>query len=267
MDRHTELCFLQELEKEKHGVLSKDQSKTGRQKRNDAWNRITTETSLICGKDFTVMQLTKKWQNLQSKVKEKIRHNNATGGGKTRSFDDSDDFVRKILGESNPTLAMVPGAVYVGMPNSTPEPPSPDHYELTDVTDTPVRTNTTPTSLVDIPLHKRPRDRELFSPPPSKKKQTKVTEDGLVDEVLLLEKEKLILEIAELKKRAACDILSLQREKLILEISDLKKAVSKKDSSTQSEPDRDFSMTRLLGHESDFYPSSAPAPVYQYHTM
>ena len=68
MDPHTELLFLQELEKEKASVLSKDNSKEGRKRRNAAWARVALSVSVLVGKEITQAQCTKKWQNLQSKI-------------------------------------------------------------------------------------------------------------------------------------------------------------------------------------------------------
>ncbi len=53
----------------------------------------------------------KKWNNIQTRVKGKMAQRNKTGGGPAIMLNTNDDLALKIIGEENPKMAKVPGAI------------------------------------------------------------------------------------------------------------------------------------------------------------
>ena len=56
-------------------------------------------------------KLQKKWNNVQSRVMEKLRSCNETGGGGCSKWSDNDNLVIRILGANNPKVIQIPGAM------------------------------------------------------------------------------------------------------------------------------------------------------------
>ena len=81
MDIQSETFFLLEIEKKKHVISSKDNSKKARDKKIAAWVEVKNALHVRCGKEFDESELQKKWSNVQERLKSKIRQRNATEGG------------------------------------------------------------------------------------------------------------------------------------------------------------------------------------------
>ena len=110
MDSATETLFLLEVEKHKRILSSKDNSKKSRDKKRTAWIEVKAALLVKSGKEFEESQLTKKWSNLQERLKNKLKQRNMTGGGTSAELNTGDEITHRILGETNPIVNMVPGA-------------------------------------------------------------------------------------------------------------------------------------------------------------
>ena len=117
MDPLLERELLECIEQFHTVVGSKNNTKEGKIRKTNAWEDIKKEFEIRSGgKVFTVNQLQKKWNNVQNRVKEKLRSARKTGGGPPAILTGNDLLAQKILGESNPKLVRVPG----GMENTQP---------------------------------------------------------------------------------------------------------------------------------------------------
>ena len=111
MDAITETAFLEILEKKKEVITSKDNTLSGRTKRAEAWVWVGERVAVNTGKSFTVEQLQKKWNNLQNRLKDRLKDSKNTGGGPPKKLSANDLLAWRIMGKTNPKLAMVPGAM------------------------------------------------------------------------------------------------------------------------------------------------------------
>lgn len=109
MDSELEYELLSIIEQNK-AILCREGTKEGKQKRLNAWNNIRTSFLTNTGKDLDEPKLKIKWNNIQSRIKEKQRCANITGGGPPAKMSTNDLLAVKILGENNPKICMVPGA-------------------------------------------------------------------------------------------------------------------------------------------------------------
>ena len=69
-----------------------------RKPKEEAWKWIKEELLIVYGKEFTVLQLVKRWSNIQSRVKDKIRDGKGTGGGTPKTLSEADNLCVKISG-------------------------------------------------------------------------------------------------------------------------------------------------------------------------
>lgn len=104
MDSPTEQVFLLEIEKRKSTISDKNNSKKARDRKLAAWKAIRDALHVNCGKEFDVGQLSKKWSNLQERLKNKLRQRNQTGGGTSADLNTRDQITLRILGETNPVV-------------------------------------------------------------------------------------------------------------------------------------------------------------------
>ena len=63
------------------------------------------------GKIFTAQQLQKRWSNIQSRLKEKLKYSRGTGGGPPQLLSNNDSVAHDIIGANSPKLSRVPGAI------------------------------------------------------------------------------------------------------------------------------------------------------------
>lgn len=109
MDCDSEHNFLTLLELHRDAVIRGNTSII-RDKRKRAWNAITTEFATTDIENRSTEVLQKKWNNIQTRVKEKIRKRQMTGGGHEVKFNENDFLAMKIIGIDNPILSRIPGA-------------------------------------------------------------------------------------------------------------------------------------------------------------
>ena len=62
-------------------------------------------------KRFHSVQITKKWNNLQCRLKHRMKDGKRTGGGAAKALSKNDRLTLRIIGESNPKITMIPGAM------------------------------------------------------------------------------------------------------------------------------------------------------------
>ena len=126
MEVETEIVMLKEIELHKKTILSKDNSKHSRDAKIEAWEKVKDNVCRQCGKDFTVTQLKKKWDNARDRLKQKLRAIQLTGGGTSPDLGPRDNLTYRIVGETNPVFSKVPGA-YPPQPSEPGPffPPSP----------------------------------------------------------------------------------------------------------------------------------------------
>ena len=187
MDSQIELAFLEVLDQHKQSVLSKDGTKDGKDSRAQAWEDVQKSLLINTSKDFKVGALKTKWNNIQSRVKDKMKSAKETGGGESSKFSMNDRLAIKIMGEDNPKLCKVPGSVENLKRINTSLPDLNESLSTTESNAENVDPN--PESLIDTPT----------APPLKKLKKASFQE--LSYEVMELEKEKLSLEIQVLKKK------------------------------------------------------------------
>ena len=187
MDSATEATLLKLIEERRGVVVSKENTKEMRQARTNAWENIKYCFLIETGLDVTVQQLQKKWNNIQNRVKERIRDTRRTGGGPVKPLTNENDATcLRIIGESNPKMTKIPGAYSNTTPLSSGSFLS--HSEDLEEEETTNTENCTIQRTVGTSLKKAPRRRLA---------QDAVEE--LHREVLLLQKEKLTLKIAILR--------------------------------------------------------------------
>ena len=122
-----------------------------------------------------MQKLQKKWNNIQSRLKEKLKDGQKTGGGPPTKLGENDALAHRILGESNPKLVRIPGA----MENGQTFGPTPSDETFCSDTE-----NEPPEKVVIRPVP----PVSSFSPSSRKREQSL---EELQRDVLLLEKEKL----------------------------------------------------------------------------
>lgn len=111
MDIETERTLLDKIKLNAEILMSKKNDKDIRRKKDKCWEDIRVSMLISTGKEFTADQLCKKWSNIQNRLKEKIAKRNQTGGGSVVKFCDNDNIAMDIIGELNPKISKVPGAV------------------------------------------------------------------------------------------------------------------------------------------------------------
>lgn len=111
MDANVESVLLKEIEERKTIILSKDNTKPSRTARSKAWSEIMSQVYIQTGIAFTENQLQKKWSNIATRVKEKLKHPAGTGGGIPKKMSNNDLTYLRIVGEDNPKLTMMKGAI------------------------------------------------------------------------------------------------------------------------------------------------------------
>lgn len=99
MDVSCETIFLKELQKNKATILTKENTRSARDKKRDAWVSIQEVLVSTSGKEYSVQQLCKKWNNLQQRVKEKIRNYGPDKAAKT--LHERDLLCLHIIGPEN----------------------------------------------------------------------------------------------------------------------------------------------------------------------
>ena len=112
MDISCETMFLKELQKNKAIILTKENTRSARDKKRIAWMAIQQVLVATSGKEYSVQQLCKKWNNLQQRVKEKIRNN---GTDKvTKTLHERDLLCLQIIGPENLNLPTGPLELNLG---------------------------------------------------------------------------------------------------------------------------------------------------------
>lgn len=169
MDSTTETAFLILMDEKKDILTSKANTKECRQRRIEVWDWVAQQLLINTGKEFSVAQLQKKWNNSQQRLKEKSKYGRKTGGGPAAVFSENDKLTLKILGENNPKVAMVPGAL----------------------------ANTT---NIESSVTSDLENEEPSAFTPKRRKRDDTSLDDLHREVLLLQKQKLLLRISALQR-------------------------------------------------------------------
>ena len=105
MDIACETVFLKELQKNKAIILTKENTRSARDKKRVAWMNIQQVLLQTSGREYSVQQLCKKWNNLQQRVKEKIR--NSGNDKMTKTLHERDLLCLQIIGPEN--LNLPPG--------------------------------------------------------------------------------------------------------------------------------------------------------------
>lgn len=108
MDSAEELYFLAVLEANP-ALNLKSNTPSGKNARKIAWSNVLAEMNK--NGSHNEKQLQKKWTNLKSRTLEKIRKRKETGGGSCSKLNLNEEKVLEILGENNPKVDMIPGAV------------------------------------------------------------------------------------------------------------------------------------------------------------
>ncbi len=104
MDSVVESAFLTLIEERSSTILSKSNLKEHREKRTEAWIWIAQQLLVVTGKEFTAVQLQKKWNNIQQRLKDRFRDGKKTGGGPPTNLSDNDQQTWRIMGERNPKV-------------------------------------------------------------------------------------------------------------------------------------------------------------------
>ena len=99
MDISCETIFLKELQKNKATILTKENTRSARDKKREAWTAIQQVLVSSSDREYSVQQLCKKWNNLQQRVKEKIRNNGPDKVSKT--LHERDMLCLQIIGPEN----------------------------------------------------------------------------------------------------------------------------------------------------------------------
>ena len=106
-----EAAFLALLKEKSDFTLSKSNSKEVYEKRNESWSWVAQQLLIKTGKEYNSAQLQKKWNNIQQRVKDRSHDSKTTGGGPPITLSANDRLTWKIIGEKNPKVAIVPGAM------------------------------------------------------------------------------------------------------------------------------------------------------------
>ena len=130
MDPSTETTFLEILEMKKSVINSKDNTKNGRNRRAEAWSWLQQELVVRTGKSLAIEQLQKKWNNVQQRLKERLKDVKKTGGGPSKELSENDRLVWRVLGEQNPKITKVVGAMENGVYLENLELPPADEQPL-----------------------------------------------------------------------------------------------------------------------------------------
>lgn len=177
MDAIIEAGFLALVELKKEILTSKSNTKEAKDQRLQCWQWVADELLATTGKQFTSVQLQKKWGNIQQRLKDKTRDGKMTGGGPCSSLSENDKLTWRILGESNPKVSMIPRALH----NSS-----------------------SITSQLSVDVDEENESIPVITPKctrtPAKRAKIDTDLDTLHKDVLLLQKEKLQLSIAKLKR-------------------------------------------------------------------
>ena len=91
---------------------SRSQLKPDVAKKASTWDLITEEFQKTTSLGIPTGKLKTKWKNLISGLKDKNNHSKGTGGGAAKKLNALDLAVQRILGEKNPTLSRMPGAIF-----------------------------------------------------------------------------------------------------------------------------------------------------------
>lgn len=180
MDSVCEIVFLRAIEGRKGVLGSKQMSKECRAEKKKAWDEVKHHVLEQTGRDFNESQMIKKWQNIQTRVKDKIKDGKRTGGGGPKVLGEADQLCCRILGEDNPKLQRIPGGRHNTAEITTNEPVVTEGIE----------------------------DKQTPASSSNKRKSTIRDEQSLDDlhrEVLMLQKEKLRLSIKKLKAEVEPD--------------------------------------------------------------
>ncbi len=202
MDVETEEAFLLILEEVKDAINSKDHTKNGKERRKAAWDKCQRQLLLRVGKDFTVSKLQKKWNNLQCRLKDRMKDGKRTGGGAAKALSKNDRLTWRIIGESNPKITMIPGAMVNAedienvRPTFQSEATMKSFSDSNDLSDDELAAGTNVAAGSSF---------TTVSANVTKKRKKKADEnlDALHREVLELQKEKLLLNIKTLRKQVA----------------------------------------------------------------
>ena len=113
MDSSAALTLLELIEYHKDVILSRSQLKPDVAKKASTWDLITEEFQKTTSLGIPTGKLKTKWKNLISGLKDKTNHSKGTGGGAAKKLNALDLAVQRILGEKNPTLSRMPGAIFI----------------------------------------------------------------------------------------------------------------------------------------------------------
>ena len=80
--------------------------------KKETWLLIAEEFAKATCTVLTADKLIKRWKNLQSALKEKLNWTKDTGGGEPKPLNIIDHTVQRILGEKNPIINRIPGALF-----------------------------------------------------------------------------------------------------------------------------------------------------------
>ena len=237
MDMLTERAFLEILEEEKEMILSKANNKIAKNARALAWTNIKLKLEGKTGKLFEEKKLQKKWNNIQSRIKDKCRSMKKTGGGPGIKGSYNDVIAERIFGPENPKLVCVPGAMENGRKVSLNEQDEEDENEdsfSTDGTNSANAGNFTSSCTKNVRVDK-----------PSCRLQVTTARQGNS-----INKEELYVEVLNLQK----ETLILAKEKFQLEIRGLKERQTNQttDAATQTTMFSN-SLPYLLSEEKTFY--------------
>lgn len=100
MDPVSEIIFLRAIERRKEFLGCKRMDKESRNAKKRAWNEVREEVRIETGKNFDEGQAIKKWQNLQTRVIEKLKDG-------SKPLNEGDQLCLRILGQDNPKLVQI----------------------------------------------------------------------------------------------------------------------------------------------------------------
>ena len=92
-------------------LVSKGNTKEMILRKTEGWRELKEKLFAATGVELTVEQLKKKWNNVQSKVKENNRKRKLTGGGENIPVNEEENVVLDIIGDNNPKIVQCPGAI------------------------------------------------------------------------------------------------------------------------------------------------------------
>lgn len=102
MDSVTEKQFLEVFDGEKEAIFCRSNTKQGKELRAQAWHNVKLELEARTGKIYEIKQLQKKWNNIQTRIKERHKSRPQTCGNSYEFPNDA--MALRILGKNNDSL-------------------------------------------------------------------------------------------------------------------------------------------------------------------